>query len=70
MGVPRRKPLLTKKTQQLNLFKGLSPISSAIKLTQEKNIKPTVKYGGGSVMVLGKIIFKDYILLFTLVIFV
>lgn len=69
MGVPRRKPLLTKKTQELNLFKGLSPISSAIKLTQEKNIKPTVKRGG-SVMVLGKIIFKDYILLFTLVVFV
>jgi len=41
--------------QKLNFLEGVCPITSGVKVTRisEKNIIPTVKYGGGSVMVWG-----------------
>lgn len=42
--------------QKLNFFEGFSPVTSGIKLTPDftqKNIIPTFKLGGGSVMVWG-----------------
>ncbi len=41
--------------QKLNFLEGVCPITSGVKVTafQKKNIIPTVKYGGGSVMVWG-----------------
>ncbi len=41
--------------QKLNFLEGVCPITSGVKVTafQKKNIIPTVKYGGGSVMFWG-----------------
>ncbi len=41
--------------QKLNFLEGVCPITSGLKVTafQKKKIIPTVKYGGGSVMVWG-----------------
>ncbi|KAI3361985.1 hypothetical protein L3Q82_012335 [Scortum barcoo] len=42
--------------QKLNFLEGVCPVTSGVKVTpafQKKNIIPTVKYGGGSVVVWG-----------------
>ncbi len=37
--------------QKLNILEGACPITSGVKPFHKKNIIPTVKHGGGSVMV-------------------